>query len=517
MKNNKSISYIYLFICVTIIFLGFVLRVYDLAEKSLWFDESVEYWAALSPLPSILSTVKVALQDPPLYTVLLHFWIKVAGHNEFSVRFLSLVFSMGGILGVIVLSKEALGKKESLISGLLIAVSVPDIRFAQEAGQYALMVFLLSWNLVFLYLLTKENAWKWSVLWGISGIIAIYSYYGVVFTIGATTFVCLVYIVVKQKWDRLLKLVVGGGIYSISTLPLVLWWLPSQMFRGPTTTAFQFLVKSYSEELLIFLNQIKAFVMFQFMGYQPNGWPWLGVPEYVIWLPAVFLFVVGIMKYKINLPVVWFMVGLLIYYLAGRWGAFPFGGRYSLILSPLFWVCLAAGNVGLFSLRTTPLFLRNTLAIVLLGWIILISFISPVEPQEDLRSVTRFWLSLRQPSEVTYVYYGAVPGFRYQLNLAGFSEIVPSLWYQQCWRGEKTHYCSKDNISYGRWIRSLDAEQKKRSIIETIGSSPDRLWIIFSHTSPEEEKTILVAFDDTYNILKSYSAENSQALLLERK
>ena len=153
---RKRNLFIYRFLCLIIILLGFALRVYNLGERSLWFDETLEYWVARSPLPDILPTVKIALFDPPLYSLLLHFWLKV-GHTEFITRFLSLVFSVAGILGVIVLSRLSFGKKASLVAGILMAISVPDIRFAQEAGQYALMSFVLTWNLVFLYLLIKEN------------------------------------------------------------------------------------------------------------------------------------------------------------------------------------------------------------------------------------------------------------------------------------------------------------------------------------------------------------------------
>jgi hypothetical protein len=493
----------------------------------------MEYWIARSPLLDILPTVKMALQDPPLYSLLLHFWLKV-GHTEFIIRFLSLTFSVGGILGGIVLSRVSFGKKASLVAGILMAISVPDIRYAQEAGQYALMSFVLTWNLVFLYLLMKENTWKWSIIWAISGAVAVYSYYGAAVTIGATTLVCLMYTIAKQQWGRLLKLVIAGSVYSILVVPLAVGWLPDQMFRGPTTMAFQFSVGPYQEELQRFFTQIKDVLIYQFMGYQPNGWPWPELREWVIWLPSVFLILTGV-RYKPRLPIVWFIVVLLIYYLVGRLGAYPFGGRYSLILSSLFWSCTAAGIVNLLSLNTllslwvttqpkrffsgncTFTHLRNILGLLFLGLIVLVAFLSPVEPQEDLRSVSQLWLSLRQSGEPTYVYYGAVPGFRYQLDIVGTSEVVPSVWYIHCWQGKTTPYCSNNGIFYGQWIRALAPEQKKQAVLETMGGSPDRFWMVFSHIYPEEDETILAVLEDTYHIVMSYSAENSALILLERR
>lgn len=498
-----------------IILLGFALRVHSLGERSLWFDEAMEYWTATAPLSSILPTVKLSLQDPPLYTLLLHFWL-YAGHTEFAIRFISLVFSLAGILGIITLSRLAFGKLTSLVAGLLMASSLPDIRFAQEVGQYALMSFVITWTLVFLYVLMKENTWKWPILWGISVAVAVYSYYGSAVTLSATSLVCLVYIIVKKQWGRLLKLVIGGSVGVILVIPLIVGWLPDQIFRGPTTAAFQFAFSPFREEIQRFMIQTKAFLIYQFIGHQPNGWPWPELHECVIWLPAVFLVLMS-SRHKLRLPIVWFVVGLLIYYFFGRLGAYPFGGvRHSLILASLFWCCTAAGIVNLLSLNKL-LSLHNLFGLSCLGLIILVTFLSPIEPQEDLRSVSKLWLSLRQSGEPIYVYYGAVPGFRYQLEVAGISEVVPAVWYKNCWQGQPTSYCAKDDIYYGRWIRQLPPEEKKQAVLDAVGDSTDQFWMVFSHIYPGEDQTILAALEDIYRTAMSYYGENSALILLERR
>ena len=61
-------------------------------------------------------------------------------------------------------------------------------------------------------------------------------------------------------------------------------------------------------------------------------------------------------------------------------------------------------------------------------------------------------------------------------------------------------------------------EQKKQAVLEAIGDSKDRFWIIFSHIYPrEEDEVILATLEDTYRIVMSYSAENGAALLLEQR
>jgi len=510
MVKTRHRSFAWHLVAASIILLGFALRVHNLSARSLWFDEAMEYWVASASLPGLLATVKMAIQDPPLYSFLLHFWMKV-GQNEFGLRFMSLSFSIIGMLGIMTLGKLSSGKAVGLIAVLLVAFSPPDIRFAQEVGQYALMACALSWNLVFLYLALTRNLWRWWILWGVSALVGVYSYYGTVIIMVATASVGFVYCLAAKKRDVLLKQAVAGSICGVFVLPLVLGWLPAQLFRGPTTKAFQVSVNPYVVELLRFLRQSKDLATYQLMGHQTYGWPWPAVPEPMVWIPFLVALVPGVIKLKSVYISVWFILCYLAYYFAGRFGAYPFGGRHSLILLPLLVVTIAA---GVFSIRRFNL----VVGAAVLGAILSVCVLAPSEPQEDLRTIARFWLANRELDQATYVYYGAVPGFRYQLNLAdGTPGTVPPTWYVDCWRGAPASYCSQDGIFYGRWIRSLTPDQKRVSILQTTGSAPDRMWMIFSHVHPHEDQEILVAFEQDYKLVLSQQAVNASAYLLERR
>lgn len=501
-------------ISLLIILFSFALRVHHLGARSLWFDESVEYWVASAPLSQILSAAKTALQDPPLYSLLLHVW-RYAGHAEFSIRFLSVTFSVLGVLGTLSLARIALGRTESLIAGLLIAVSIPNVRFAQEAGQYALMSCLLIWNLVFLYLLVKRQAWRWSVLWVISGVAAIYSYYGTMLTIGATTLVCVVYLIAQRRHDQLRRLVVSAGIMGLLSVPLAVEWMPVQLFRSATAGAFKLVMGTSQEELHRWAMQTKSLLIFMLLGYQKNNWPWPQLQEWMLWLPLVFLVLIGTIRKRYRLLISWFLIGSLVYYLVGRAGAYPYGGRYALILEPLLWCAVAAGISVLASRLVWSI--RGFVVVVILSAFVALGLLAPIEAQEDLRTAARFWSAHRQTGEATYVYYGAVPGFRYQIALAGYPEALPPLWYMDCWQGEPFDYCNEGGIHYGRWIRNLAPEAKVQALLDATGDATQRLWLIFSHIYGDEDQTILTALNPTYRVVMRHSTENSAAILLERQ
>jgi 4-amino-4-deoxy-L-arabinose transferase-like glycosyltransferase len=502
----------------------------------------MEYWVATAPLAGILPAVKEGLQDPPLYSLLLHFWMPV-GQDEFSLRYLSLIFSLFTVLATIAITRKAFGRKESLVAGVLISLAPTNIRFAQEVGQYALMVCLLSWTILFLYLATAKKSWAWFGLWGLTATLTTYSYYGAFIVILFTAVAAGIYTILMRQRDTLLRLLVTGIGSIVLISPLIIAWLPHQ-FRGSLASRLsQLSFGSIGTEIGSFIDSSIDLLLFQMMGYQHQGWPWPGLPEWVVWLPFLLVLVAATTsesskiyfprprrssetygvwrrgtyfwtptKPRPNQLVIWLTVSFVFYYLIGRLGIYPFGARYSLILAPLLWPILAAGIVALQRLSRSAVVAALPLAALLLVFVL-----SPREAPEDLRAILNCWLSLHQPGDNTYVYYGAAPGFRYQLELRRPATPVPPLWYTACWRGEQAAYCRQDDIIYGRWLRALEPEQKKESILESLPASSTRLWLIFSHVHQGEDEAILSALAEDYTTVTHCQAENAATVLLQRQ
>jgi 4-amino-4-deoxy-L-arabinose transferase-like glycosyltransferase len=64
----------------------FALYAGTLDRQSLWFDEGLSVVFATRPLPELMHTLIYEDLHPPLYYLLLHFWMQVAGTSEWSVR-----------------------------------------------------------------------------------------------------------------------------------------------------------------------------------------------------------------------------------------------------------------------------------------------------------------------------------------------------------------------------------------------------------------------------------------------
>ena len=63
MRNGEVARKAYRVLGVLVLLLAYGLRVRDLARRSLWFDEAIEYWVASAPASGILPAVRAALQD----------------------------------------------------------------------------------------------------------------------------------------------------------------------------------------------------------------------------------------------------------------------------------------------------------------------------------------------------------------------------------------------------------------------------------------------------------------------
>lgn len=496
---------------ILVLLLAFFLRLRTLDFGPLWFDELMEYWVATAPLDSLLPTVRASLQDPPLYSLLLHFWMQL-GRDEFTLRLLS---AFASILSVATLSKLGLmaqGRAAALFSAIILAVLPPDIRFAQEAGQYALMIFLLTLNLLAMTTARKTNRWRdWSV-WVISGLLSIYNYYGALIPVGAVAGWVFVESLLSKRTSHLGRQSLAGGVFLLFGSPLLIDWIPNQLFRGSTSGAFQFTLGSLSTEWTVLVSGTRRVLSYQLTGYiaDPASLPTLQFAALVSVVVMLLACLYGLTRTRRHAYLLgWLLISWVVYYAAGRIGAYPYGGsRHALILTPLLTVSVGIGAAMLWN-RHRALGIAGLLAILI------VTAAAPREAPQDMRTVVTQYLARRQASTPTYVYYGAVPGYRYQVALAmDTEEKVPGAWYRDCWAGKPTPYCAEEGVFYGRWIRQLPPEDKAAQILSTLGDSNAEYWIIFSHTAQPEQDDLLGVLRQSHIEVESIVAVGASAYLL---
>lgn len=494
---------------VLILLVGLFIRLETLTSSPLWFDEAMEYWVATAPVDNLFPTVQAALQDPPLYSLLLHFWMNL-GRDEFSLRLLSTFGSLLSIPVGYTLGKQVQNRLTGIIAALFFAFLPPNIRFAQEVGQYAFLILLLLTNLLMIFKVRHTNRWQYWIGWFTTALFALYTHYGSILIIAATTGLLLLENLFQRKKNWLGRQLIVSIPLIVLALPLFVFWLPTQLLRGPTSEAFQIDFNSISVETITFVERTRSMLGYQITGLVPDPTlrASLRLAAAILLLLALLTALYRLRNSPKQAPVfIWLLASWSLFYAAGRIGLYPYSGsRHALILAPLL---LTAVSIGVASLwKRQPL-----LGLTLLSSFAIIALLSPGESSQDLRTVTDYYLLTRQEIQPTYVLYGAVPGFRYQLELkTGFSPDLPAIWYINCWSGEPEPYCREENIYYGRWMRQLSSEEQHAEILSNIdAASPSGFWLIIANISRDEKRQLLDTLNANHRILDSIEASGASA------
>jgi len=117
------------------------LRVLLLADKGMWLDETFSVWIANHSVPDMLQWIIRIDQHPPLYYLLLHYWITLNGDTPYYARLLSALFGAGTIPIIYPIGKRISGAVVGLAAAVFLALSPYNIFFAQETRMYTLLTF----------------------------------------------------------------------------------------------------------------------------------------------------------------------------------------------------------------------------------------------------------------------------------------------------------------------------------------------------------------------------------------
>jgi hypothetical protein len=126
---------------ITITLIGGLLRVLLLGIKGLWWEETFSLWVANHSVVDMLQWIARIDHHPPLYYLLLHYWIALNGDTSYSVRLISALFSAATIPIIYLIGKRLSGVVMGLVAAGILALSPFNIRFAQETRMYTLLTF----------------------------------------------------------------------------------------------------------------------------------------------------------------------------------------------------------------------------------------------------------------------------------------------------------------------------------------------------------------------------------------
>lgn len=214
------------------IFITLVVRIYNITQKNVWFDEVYSWKLAQE---SFLQVIALSSGDihPPLYYIVLKIWMMVFGDTVFSIRLLSVVFSMLSLVFIYKICNLIF--KDSLQTFLVIflyAVSPLNIYYSQEARMLNLNLLLCLGSIYYFILLINNYKTRYSVFYILYTFLALYTHYFASFIL-FTQFLIVLFeyrskVISKEVFKKLLwKMVIA--------ILLFLPWIPvfiSQTSKG---------------------------------------------------------------------------------------------------------------------------------------------------------------------------------------------------------------------------------------------------------------------------------------------
>lgn len=447
-----------------VLLLALVVRLIGLGAHDFWFDEALELARDRLPWPRILFLARGP--DPPLFRVLMSPLARVASSEEI-LRLPSVAFSVATVWLVWRWIARLGDRRLALVTAALLAVAPVQVHYAQEVSQYALAGMVGAAMLLAMQLVLDRGERRDFVLLGASFVAALLSYYGLVFLIAAVDVVLLLHVVQARDRTRLRRLLAVNALVAVLAA-LLAWAMLSRQYDEFASQHLAPLLAAHAPHELpaIFGRLLESNVLRFF-------WlPWSErAPRVLLVLPAVLVLlgVVGLLARgaRFTTPLVVALTSFAAMALAHLLGAYPFGFRYALFLSPLLFLLVAEGLCRLARWRAVAIVTGLAVAASQVAFLPNLPLGNPwvAPPHENLGRVLD-WVAACDDDAPVYVFYGALPAF--------------GLYRKRI----------EQPVLRGRNVRALAAEGKVAEVLRVVGGRA-RFYLVASHLWRDEQDVLL--------------------------
>ncbi len=215
--------------------LAFALRVHDLGDQSLWYDEAVTAQVAQQGLAELARWTADDIQ-PPLYYAILAPWTRAAGLSEWALRFPSAFFGVLMVVLAYVLGRRLFGRIAGVLAALLAALHPLWLYYSQEARMYTLLAALgmLAGYALLRVLYRQIDYPKSRLIWWstlvLAAIALLYTHYFAAFLLGAFALYFIIALLTQRSLARR-RLLIEGAAAALVVILAYLPWLPNVLRR----------------------------------------------------------------------------------------------------------------------------------------------------------------------------------------------------------------------------------------------------------------------------------------------
>jgi uncharacterized membrane protein len=145
---------------VVLLLLSATLRFVGLTAESLWYDETYSVWIAEMDIDSLRVLWEMPVQFPAYY-VLLHWWGRLFGLGETSMRTIGALLGTVTVIPMYYLGKALFGREVGRVAALLLAINPYHVWYSQEVRMHSWAVLFTAVSLYAFWRLVNRGHWAW--------------------------------------------------------------------------------------------------------------------------------------------------------------------------------------------------------------------------------------------------------------------------------------------------------------------------------------------------------------------
>lgn len=216
-EKLKSWKFLNFSIIISLVVLNVIIKSIHLSDYNIDVDEPFSLFHSQKPLIELFK-IFIWENNPPLFFVILHFWIKMFGIGVVSARFLPMLFSALAVIFIYKIGRKFLTQKIAIGASLLYTFSNLNIMEAHDTRVYSLLVLLTTASMYFYFsLIGSENKRKYSIALTITNMLLIYAHFLAFFIIILQAIYTLLIPAVRKKIFK--KHLYSSILLFISYLP----------------------------------------------------------------------------------------------------------------------------------------------------------------------------------------------------------------------------------------------------------------------------------------------------------
>ncbi|MBK7666558.1 MAG: glycosyltransferase family 39 protein [Sphingobacteriaceae bacterium] len=164
-------------IFAAIVIIHFAFKFYKCGEAGLWYDECFSVQLAQKSASEIIRISMEEDPNPPLYGVLIHYWLNLFGDSEEGVRSLSVLASSLAAGVLFLLCLNFFNWQTSVFASLMFFTSNELYYYGLEARTYALIIlFVLCSYYLYLSIIKRPTLLK-AILFAVANACIFYSHF----------------------------------------------------------------------------------------------------------------------------------------------------------------------------------------------------------------------------------------------------------------------------------------------------------------------------------------------------